>query len=51
MESDYEDENEEYDEDYYESCDEYDRDEDYNRYESNSVRSIFFDEISNAIKK
>lgn len=44
-ENDYEDEYEEYDEDYYDDYYDYDRYGNYNRYESDFIRPIFFDEL------
>ena len=44
-ENDYEDEYEEYDEDYYDDCYEYDRYGNYNKYKSNFIKPIFFDEL------
>lgn len=44
-ENDYEDEYEEYDEDYYDDYYEYDRYGNYNRYKSDFIRPIFFDEL------
>lgn len=44
-ENDYEDEYEEYDEDYYDDYYDYDRYRNYNRYKSDFIRPIFFDEL------
>lgn len=44
-ENDYEDEYEEYDEDYYDGYYEYDRYGNYNKYKSDFIRPIFFDEL------
>lgn len=44
-ENDYEDEYEEYDEDYYDDYPEYDGYGNYNRYKSDFIRPIFFDEL------